>query len=282
MTAPLLNVITDMPGWALLLSKMTVILVLAWIGHFALASANPRWQVFLWRITGVSLIILTILAVFAPRLVWRMELAPRMVSGRAAAFTRANAPWSQNHLSDMEGDIEDGASRHPALENSVSGTLHNSSGPSTSQTFDLGVSRYVSRAKGLTFIVSVWLAGIFFRGLRFCIGHLRIRRIVRLSCEVPDSIRKECLLVAQAIRCSRVATVLQSDSASSPLVCGMRKSILLLPQRVCRDSYRCERPGIFAHELAHVRSRDIAWNELLEILSIVRRVAFAQDASGCL
>ncbi len=269
MNSLLLHIITDMPTWVLLLSKATLILSLAWIGHFALASANPRWRVFLWRITGISLIILTILAMFAPRLVLRMEVALGTASGRMTTYATTNVPLHQNNLSDVRGGIEHVAPRYPALKNPVSGPPINSSGPPVAPAFDRGAPGNGSRAIGLTFIVSVWFAGIALRGFRLCIGHLKIRRIVRQSCPAPVLIRKECLRISQAISCRRLVAVLQSGFVSSPLVCGFRKSVLLLPQRTCRDSYRRELPGILALELTHVRSLDIVWNELLELLSIV-------------
>jgi beta-lactamase regulating signal transducer with metallopeptidase domain/uncharacterized GH25 family protein/thiol-disulfide isomerase/thioredoxin len=269
MNSLFLHVITDMPTWVLLLSKATLILSLAWCGHFALASANPRWRVFLWRITGISLILLTVLAMFAPRLILRMELAPRTISGRLTTYTTANVPLHQNNLSDVRGGIEHVPPGYLALKDPVSGTRTNSSGRPVAQAFDLGALNSGWRTTALTFIVSVWMAGIALRGLRLFIGHLRIQRIVRLSCVAPELIRNECQRISEAIHCRRRVAVLQSESVASPLVCGFQKSVLLLPQRMCRNSYRGELPGIFAHELAHVRSFDVVWNELLELLSIV-------------
>src|SRR2546423_12838 len=106
MNSLFLHAITDMPTWVLLLSKATLILSLAWCGHFTLASANPRWRVFLWRIMGISLVILAVLAMFAPRLILRMELAPRTVSGRLTTYPAANVPSHQNNPSDVRGSIE--------------------------------------------------------------------------------------------------------------------------------------------------------------------------------
>jgi hypothetical protein len=45
--------IIDAPAWALLLVKVTAILLAAWLVHMALLRANPRWRVLLWRVTAV-------------------------------------------------------------------------------------------------------------------------------------------------------------------------------------------------------------------------------------
>ena len=50
--------ICSMSTWAVLLSKITVFLAIAWLVHFTLARANPRWRVLLWRgvVVGLALV----------------------------------------------------------------------------------------------------------------------------------------------------------------------------------------------------------------------------------
>jgi beta-lactamase regulating signal transducer with metallopeptidase domain/protocatechuate 3,4-dioxygenase beta subunit/thiol-disulfide isomerase/thioredoxin len=265
----LLNLVTDMPGWAILLSKVTVILAVAAIGHGALTSANPRWRVFLWRITAVSLIVVTVLAVAAPRFSWRVHVAPRVVPNHMPPYAASKVPLLKNHSPSVDGGITHEATAKASLQPTASATPIHLPRHSVTPTAIEEVSTAVSTQWVLPTVACVWLAGMFFRGLRLCTGSVRIRRMVRLSREVSETIRNECREVAQSIRCHRPVSVLQSNQISSPLVCGLRTSMLLLPQKMCTDSYRHERPGIFAHELAHVRSFDIVWNDLLEILSIV-------------
>ena len=49
-----LQTIVDAPVWVLLLLKLTAILSAAWLAHLAIARLNPRWRVFLWRMTAVG------------------------------------------------------------------------------------------------------------------------------------------------------------------------------------------------------------------------------------
>ena len=37
------------PAWAQLLAKVTLLFAVAWVVHFSLARANPRWRTLLWR-----------------------------------------------------------------------------------------------------------------------------------------------------------------------------------------------------------------------------------------
>ena len=43
------------PAWAQLLTKATLLLAVAWLVHFSLARANPRWRTLLWRGVAGSL-----------------------------------------------------------------------------------------------------------------------------------------------------------------------------------------------------------------------------------
>jgi hypothetical protein len=54
------------PAWALVLTKVTLLLAAAWIVHFALARVNPRWRILLWRATGVALLAIPLLALGLP------------------------------------------------------------------------------------------------------------------------------------------------------------------------------------------------------------------------
>ena len=72
----LLQPIADAPVWVVLLLKVTAILSAAWLVHLALARANPRWRVFLWRVTAVGLIALPAMAWLVPALQIRLEPPP--------------------------------------------------------------------------------------------------------------------------------------------------------------------------------------------------------------
>ena len=54
-----LSPLPETPAWAILLVKATVLLAVAWMIHYALARANPRWRVLLWRSAAVALCHLT-------------------------------------------------------------------------------------------------------------------------------------------------------------------------------------------------------------------------------
>ena len=48
---------------------------------------------------------------------------------------------------------------------------------------------------------------------------------------------------------------------------GLRRPLLVLPERMCQIGYRGQLPAVIAHELAHVRSWDFGWNAALQAIS---------------
>ena len=109
-------------------------------------------------------------------------------------------------------------------------------------------------------LLAVWLGGVFIFALRACIGQYRIWQIVRRAEQSPESLRNECGRVAGSIGCATPVEIVQSEKIRSPLLCGLCRPLLLLPARMCEDAYRGDLPGIFAHELTHVRCHDLLWN----------------------
>ena len=97
-----------------------------------------------------------------------------------------------------------------------------------------------------TLLLAVWLGGIAVLVFRLSLGHYRIRRMVRRAARPPQWIRGECLRVAQAIGCRGRVEVLQSRGQSSRrFSAGSRRPLLLLPARMCDDSYRQRLAGHF-------------------------------------
>lgn len=264
---------TDLPVWAMLLIKLTALLSAAWLGHLMLAGANPRWRVFLWRVTAVGLIGLPVVGEVLPSLkvyVARPEPAEKpAVAGSASTNTLALHP---NPLPTEERRIE-GMFDAPKMDRSLVESSAQNTG--SSETDQRALNLTLSRSETgpafdlKTLAMIAWLAGIAFLCLRLLLGHARIWRTVRRAKPTPQWIHGGCERVAKAVGCRAQVELLQSADIPSPFLCGLRRPTLLLPRRMCDDSYCRDLPGILAHELTHVRSNDLRWNAALHLLSIV-------------
>jgi beta-lactamase regulating signal transducer with metallopeptidase domain len=289
--------IVDAPLWFALLLKVTAILSAAWLAHLALARSNPRWRVFLWRVTAVGLIALPAAAWLLPALQIRVEqplvaerqtvvstAAPHLPSpfgrgvgreggdnlpspfGRGAGGEGGdNLPSPFGRGAGGEGGGETGQLETVSPRNALTLTL---SGHRPHAGREGGLWAWTV-LNGTTLLLTVWLAGVAVLVLRLFIGHYRIGRIIGRAKQPTQLVRSECLRVAEAVGCRDRVEVVQSTEIDSPFLCRIRRPLLVLPARMCEASYRRDLPGILAHELTHVRSHDVLWNVGLQLISIV-------------
>src|SRR5262245_59341015 len=64
MTEAIMNLLSA-SSW-ILLARITAVLLIAWVLHFATRRANPRWQVWNWRIACLALVSLPLLNLALP------------------------------------------------------------------------------------------------------------------------------------------------------------------------------------------------------------------------
>ncbi len=103
---------------------------------------------------------------------------------------------------------------------------------------------------------SIWLAGVIILTARLILASLALDRLVRRSADAPEDIARECREIAEHLGCTRTVRVIRSPDVATPCLAGIVRPVLLLPDREGQDDL----PAILAHELAHARHHDLAWN----------------------
>lgn len=232
----------------MLLAKVTALLAAAWFAYAVLGRVNPRWRVLLWRVTATSLVLLPLLPLLVPA--WSIEV-PRPATGAASiapvVLAQGSLPVAvAPPVAPMESHVTQPSA--PAL----------AQGPALPAWFTWP-----------RMLVTAWLVGLAMLALRVLLGYGRIAQLVAQAAAVPERVQREAERVAEALGCRRAVVVLQSQQVASPILCGLWQPKILLPARMCDASYATDLPGIFAHELMHLRSRDLVWNAGLELLSLV-------------
>ena len=99
--------------------------------------------------------------------------------------------------------------------------------------------------------------------------HRRSRRIVRASRPAPHGARAILLRIAANLRCRRQVELRCSEQVLSPLLTGIFNPVVILPQRMVEDDSVGDLEGVLAHELAHLKSHDLAWSRFIQVVSIV-------------
>ena len=278
-----LQPIVDAPVWVVLLLKITALLFAAWLGHLALKRTNPRWRVLLWRVTAVGLIVLPVVAWLLPALEIPVRQPPPVEAVAIAAVSQA--PSSEVPPADgtvaarvpvgpsdnLPDDLSDTRAAHllPMSPNEQPDVeVMGASALPQPQPLGPAPSKH-SLVTWPALLLAVWLVGIAVLGFRLFIGHYRIWRMVHGAKQPSQWVRRECMRVARAIGCRGRVEAVQTTDVASPLLCGLRRPLLLLPPRMCEDAYRADLPGILAHELTHARSHDVLWNAGLQLLSVI-------------
>jgi len=91
----------------------------------------------------------------------------------------------------------------------------------------------------------------------------------RVSVEGRAPVIRECRAIAARLRCRRTVRVRRTSEVASPCLAGLWRPVLLLPERECALARTEELRAILAHELAHARNQDLAWNLAAQLASIV-------------
>ncbi|MBN2293449.1 MAG: hypothetical protein JXM70_13550 [Pirellulales bacterium] len=276
MTFDGLHPILDLPVWGLLLLKITAVLSAAWLGHLVLVRANPRWLVLLWRVTAVGLVALPVAAWMLPTLEISVPQPPEIET------TTSVASINKNPSADPAGNatIPLGTPYYPPESNTVHflPTITNNQPsvetPDQAQSPPMQTPVPVEQksppiVNWSALLLAVWLGEIVLLGLRLCLGYYRISTQARHAVQAPQAVCDECRRVARAMGWRGGVDVAQSTLVASPFLCGIRRPLLLLPARMCDESYHKDLPGILAHELSHARSHDVLWNACLQLIAVI-------------
>jgi len=268
-----LQPLVDAPVWAVVVLKVTAILAAAWAAHGALWRSNPRWRVLLWRVTAVGLAALPAVGWLSPAFEIRVE-PPRPAEEAdfappAPAVSSANLVAAGSTPIGPSSDLPDEAAAFPLPPGMGQPAEEFDAFPLAERQVVVWAPSESPLAAWRGLLLAVWSAGIAILVLRWSIGYYRIGQMVRRAQPAPDGIRGECRRAARAVGCRSDVDVRQSALVQSPLLCGLGRPVLLLPPRMCEGAYRADLPAIFAHELTHVRFRDLLWNAGLHLISIV-------------
>lgn len=113
----------------------------------------------------------------------------------------------------------------------------------------------------------MWAAGLAVFAVRVGNAWRRIRRVQRASrVEAAGTVRRTIAELEPQLGVTQPVAVYESAGAEVPMVFGVRRSTILLPEKASSSLDPDQLKGVLAHELAHVRRRDYAAN-LLQVVA---------------
>jgi beta-lactamase regulating signal transducer with metallopeptidase domain/thiol-disulfide isomerase/thioredoxin len=261
-----LSFLADVGPGAVLVARWTLLLALAWLAHAALAGCNPRWRVALWRGAMLGFALVAALSMAPPIVTYRLaapvgpiaevqpEPAPPAVMPRAPVGPGPDAREAG------PSPLRSEPAAMPHLAETFPATA--TASPDAAESWPtalLGLAR--------SWTMPVWLVGVIVLTARLTLASLALGRLVRRSTDAPEDIARECRAIAAHLGCTPAVRVVRSPDVATPCLAGLLRPVLLLPGR--DDQGQDDLPAILAHELAHARHYDLAWNLAAHLASIV-------------
>ena len=280
--------VSQMALLVLLIFKVTALLAVAWLLHLAMADINPRWRVLLWRTVAVGVLLLFGLASCPPLMSWAVLPAER------AEATALNEPIVQDASSAKLDEGRDGRPEvslppgthvqrmnvpevRPGLADSTAtgslGSEPDGMRPSTAAPVQ-AMDADSAEPAGAGFPLLGWFAGIWLFGVLVCLayraaGFLYLVRVLRRARQAPKWVESEAAGVGWHLELRRRFLIRQTGDLPIPCLAGIIRPVVLLPERQCDIRFLEELASILAHELAHLKGRDLVWSRLLHGLSIL-------------
>jgi beta-lactamase regulating signal transducer with metallopeptidase domain len=272
--------------------KMSVLLALAWVADAALAGRNPRWRVALWRSTVLGLALIPGFLALPPVVTWRLARTKAITAARTPtpepAVNLALAPAPATRLAPPAGTRPASGQARLGEPTSVR-TPGVSVRPQTGSHVEAPVDRRLvadpfsypsehgvgaSLWSGMPStlgerLLVAWLTGVAILAVRVLLSARRLSRVLRRAREAPSWVLEECRAVVVRLGGVREFRVVSSAEVLSPCLTGLGRPVLVLPSRQWQEDERADLQAILAHELAHVRGRDLAWNNALHLASLL-------------
>ena len=231
----------------LALWKVTFILLIAVALHHALWKCHPQWRVLIWRGTWLGIVVTILASLALPA--WEMKWLPK--DPKSTAIVDSTLPQlPQETLTELP-NASAGRSDIP-MELTGAMPLTNQP-PSTSIWPKLDT---------LLFVLSLWAIVAIFLLARWARSYRSLARLRRAAEPAPEKLTLLASKIATRMRYARKPIVLVSHDIGSPCSVSIRRPIILLPKPDDPDM-----KAILAHEIAHLRSRDLHWIWLMDWLA---------------
>jgi beta-lactamase regulating signal transducer with metallopeptidase domain len=235
-----------MPWLGQALAKATLALAACWAAHALLARANPRWRRAAWRGGIAGVFALAALTAFGPldAFSWRLALPPEVaaLAQRPAALARST---------DRDGATEIAPSNSAPRRASRGGAM-------------VEARNLVAASEPWLFWCWALVAAAL--AARLLMAHAGLTSLALDSEPCPKPLQGMARSLGAALGLGRPVAVRRSEKVDSPFAFGALRPVVILPDKLLEESRRGDLPAVLAHELAHAKTGDAAWNVAANLL----------------
>jgi len=256
----------EFPSLFLILLKITIVLCVGWLLHFCLRRKNPHWRMLVWRGVVCGVVFIPLISAVVPS--YQVQV-PQTAAFQewiiSDEFTQAAFTTTENTQPLL-----------PSSSNITTQTTNASSLLNNNQTQNIQSINepYPNRSEWISSLMNrwkliLWSFVAFLLSARLAFASFWLYRIKKASIPAPEPLCRMLDTVAQKMDCSRHIKLRYSAGIATPSLCGLFKPVILLPRHMIEKEYAGELPGIFAHELTHLKSKDMFWITSVMLLQIV-------------
>jgi beta-lactamase regulating signal transducer with metallopeptidase domain len=223
-----------------IIGKGTLLLTTGWLLHAVLCRSHPRWRVVVWRVTLVALFAMPLVASMQlPQ--WNIMILVFPVHNSTSVIP-AGAPAPRFA---------------PRQEEPVATAEPHNIYPATPIVH--AANAHWTWAHGL---LGVWMAGALLGIFRLMRCQWQLARLSRAASPANTHLQKMAQTIATQLGYHRALWLRISPVTNSPFAAGVFRPMICLPPSFSEHLAPAEITALFAHEIAHLRQHDMAWNHV--------------------
>ena len=145
---------------------------------------------------------------------------------------------------------------------------HRLTGDTPAGGFDAiaGVPAVTPLSHWLPMLDALWLGGVALLSLRMAGGLWTIRQLSAQALDVPEAVRRRFDAALDRAGLAGRVRVRLNPNIDGPFIVGIARAVVYLPLSAITALTPDQLDAVFAHELAHVRRADYAWNLLQTVI----------------
>jgi len=218
--------------------RWTLLLALAWTAHAVMRRSHPRWRLILWRGVLVLGCLLPWVGV-VPLKIFRIDGAAALTRGWAATDSSAPSALGRRPTPTVRAALAVPLESSPIFRRAVG---------------------FLAAKSATTWVALVWMIGGAAGAMRLLLLQFRLSRLRRKTREPEAKLLALARDVQARLGLRQIVTVRVSDEVTSPFICGLLRPTIIVPAELLRALAPEQIPALLSHEMAHLRSHDLAWS----------------------
>ncbi|MCA9095018.1 MAG: M48 family metalloprotease, partial [Planctomycetaceae bacterium] len=262
----------DLPPVADALLRISIVLILAWLVHAILLKCHFAWRVLLWRGVAVGLLLLPLPGLLIPRLVITLPAQPHLAGATAVELPSSDPIDSQQSHGFGTGIKESSVKTHPSQTTSATipapDTIASTNSTTSRSLFPLPSLLALLKYLPVT-LFTLWGVGVLLLSLRWLRAQWEVRKLVSTCRTAPENSLRILREIEHQNAVTGSVKLMVSPDQEIPFAAGIRRGVIVVPERLCADDQAEELRGVLAHELSHHLSGDLRWMGMLQGLEIL-------------